>query len=299
MTAASLAPDSAMTRRSSGISVRRRSARVASTSSVRRSRLLSPIRRASVASAARSSRSSCASTSGSRPIASARSTRRARRFGGWRTASRRTTSAPAARTIGSWMSSTTNSFASTGIETASRTARRSSSEPPNQCGSHRTEIAAAPPASYARARATMSSAPEAMRPADGDERLISAIRWRPGAARRSATGRGAGEARAASSCAPSDVASTSSSTSRRRRSAISWTTLCRARVDPRRGAAATVTPALPGGLPPPWRHLRRGVDPATVRGARSRDPRRSSVRPGRRPRRSCRRRRRRGTRHRR
>ena len=31
--------------------------------------------------------------------------------------------------------------------TAARTARRSSTEPPNQCGSHSTEIAAAPPAS--------------------------------------------------------------------------------------------------------------------------------------------------------
>ena len=31
--------------------------------------------------------------------------------------------------------------------TAARTARRSSTEPPNQCGSHRTEMTAAPPAS--------------------------------------------------------------------------------------------------------------------------------------------------------
>ena len=34
-----------------------------------------------------------------------------------------------------------------GSATAARTARRSSTDPPNQCGSHRTEIAAAPPAS--------------------------------------------------------------------------------------------------------------------------------------------------------
>ena len=42
--------------------------------------------------------------------------------------------------------STTNSLARTGTETAARTARRSSTDPPNQCGSHRTEMAAAPPA---------------------------------------------------------------------------------------------------------------------------------------------------------
>ena len=65
---------------------------------------------------------------------------------------------------GSWTSSTTNSLARTGTATAARTARRSSIEPPNQCGSHRTEIAAAPPASYARARATMSSSPAAISP---------------------------------------------------------------------------------------------------------------------------------------
>ena len=140
-------PDSAMTSRSSGTSDRSRSARVGSTSSVRRSLLFRPISRASVASAARSSLSSCASTSGSSPMASARSTSRASCFGGWRTASNSTRSAPAARSIGSWMSSTTNSLARTGIDTAARTARRSPSEPPNQCGSHRTEIAAAPPAS--------------------------------------------------------------------------------------------------------------------------------------------------------
>ena len=111
-------------------------------------------------------------------------TRRARRRAGWRTASSRTRSAPAARRTGSWRSSTTNSLARTGTLTAARTARRSSSEPPNQCGSHRTEIAAAPPAWYARARATMSSPAAAIAPADGEDRLISAMRWRPGRARR-------------------------------------------------------------------------------------------------------------------
>ena len=140
-------PDSAITSRSSGTRSRRRPARSTSTSSVRRSRLLSPISRAPLASARSSSRGSWTSTSGSSPTASARSTRRASRRAGWRTASSSTRSAPAARRSGSWTSSTTKSLARTGTATAARTARRSSIEPPNQCGSHSTEIAAAPPAS--------------------------------------------------------------------------------------------------------------------------------------------------------
>ena len=56
-------------------------------------------------------------------------------------------SAPAARRTGSWRSSTTNSLARTGTVTASRTAVRSATEPPNQRGSQRTEMALAPPAS--------------------------------------------------------------------------------------------------------------------------------------------------------
>ena len=196
--AASRTPDSAMTSRSSGTDARRREARSTSTSSVRRSRLLSPIRRAPDASAASSSLSSWTSTSGSRPISSARSTSSASRSASWSTASSSTMSAPAARSIGSWMSSTTKSLARTGMATAARTARRSSTDPPNQCGSHSTEMADAPPASYARARATMSSPSLAIRPADGDARLISAMRWRPGAASRSAIGLGRVDASAAS-----------------------------------------------------------------------------------------------------
>ena len=102
-------------------------------------------------------------------------------------------SAPAPRSRSSCRASTTNSLARTGSETAARTSRRSSTEPPNQWGSHSTEMAAAPPAAYARARATASS-PAAMAPADGDRRLTSAIRWRPGPASSSAIGRGAGAA---------------------------------------------------------------------------------------------------------
>ena len=78
---------------------RSRSARSGSTASVRRSRLLSPIRRASVASAASSSRSSCASTSGSRPRSRAAVTRRRSRAAGCSAASSSTRSAPAARNL--------------------------------------------------------------------------------------------------------------------------------------------------------------------------------------------------------
>ena len=240
--AASRTPDSATTKRSSGTSARSRIARSVSTARVRRSRLLIPIRRALVASARSSSASSWASTSGSSPISSARSTRSARRSAGWRTASRRTMSAPAARRWGSWISSTTNSLARTGIETAARTARRSATEPPNQCGSHRTEIAAAPPASYARARATMSSSGAAISPADGDDRLISAIRWRPGAASRPRIGRGGGVASAIERWSSSESRPISSRMSARRRSAISSTTF-----RPRPPASAASGPSSSGG----------------------------------------------------
>ena len=140
-------PDSATTSRSSGTSSRSREAISGSTTSVRRSRLFSPTIRAPLATAASTSPASWASTSGSRPISRASSTRRASASGSCRLASRRTRSAPAARSIGSWIASTTNSFARTGTLTAARTARRSATEPPNQCGSHRTEITLAPPAS--------------------------------------------------------------------------------------------------------------------------------------------------------
>ncbi len=118
-----------------------------STSSVRRSRLLIPMTRARVASARRAR-----GRRGPRRAARARGRARRRpapasRRAGWRTASSRTASAPAARRSGSWRGSTTNSLARTGRLTAARTAARSAIEPPNQCGSQRTEIALAPPRS--------------------------------------------------------------------------------------------------------------------------------------------------------
>ena len=222
--AGSRTPDSAIASRSPGTRSRSRTARSGSTSSVRRSRLLIPISRAPLARAASISRASCASTSGSRPRSRACATSLARRFAGWSTARRSTRSAPAARRRSSCRGSTMNSLARTGTETAARTARRSSMDPPNQWGSHRTEIAAAPPAAYARARATASS-PAAMEPADGDERLTSAMRWRPGAARASAIGRGSAAAATARARPARPMASSSGTTSARRRAAMSWTTV--------------------------------------------------------------------------
>ena len=173
--AGSRTPDSAIAIRSSGIRSRRRAARSGSTASVRRSRLLRPMTRASVASATSSSRSSCASTSDSRPRSRASRTRAERRGPRCSDARSSTRSAPAARTSESWRRSTTNSFARTGTETAARTRSRSTSEPPNQCGSHSTEIAVAPPAAYARARRMGSSDASAIRPAEGELRLTSAM----------------------------------------------------------------------------------------------------------------------------
>ena len=112
------------------------------------------------------------------PAPGRRATRAASAGGGRRAAGRGRRRRPGGSAAGS--ASTTNSLARTGIDTAARTARRSSTDPPNQWGSHRTEIAAAPPASYARARATMSSSCCAISPADGERRLISAMRWSPG-----------------------------------------------------------------------------------------------------------------------
>ena len=102
----------------------------------------------------------------------------------------------------------------------------------------------------------MSSSAAAIRPAEGDERLISAIRWRPGAARRSAIGRGAGVCQAASMSGPGPAA-TSARMSARRRAAISSTTLVRA-VRLRAGRSATV-------MPVPARSWRRRRPPPRLR----------------------------------
>ena len=66
-------------------------------------------------------------------------------------------SAPAARASKSWYALTMKSLRSTGMDTATRTRIRSSSEPLKRRPSVSTEIAAAPPASYSTARAAGSA----------------------------------------------------------------------------------------------------------------------------------------------
>ena len=175
-------PDSAMTRRSSGTRARRRSARSMSTSSVRRSRLLTPISASAGRERRSSSRSSWASTSGSSPSSSARSTSSAkRRLLGCRTASSSTTSAPAARSDRELPSDRRRTpWPAPG-------SRRRHGPPqvvdraaePVRLAQHRDRRGAA---GLVRPRAARRCPRPiaAIRPADGEDRLTSAIRCRPG-----------------------------------------------------------------------------------------------------------------------
>jgi len=82
--------------------------------------------------------------------------------------------APSERASRICATSTWKSFLRSGSATDFRARTRSSVEPPNLVGSVSTDIAAAPPASYAltcRAR----SSPGLMSPLDGDDRFTSAI----------------------------------------------------------------------------------------------------------------------------
>ena len=178
--------------------------------------------------------------------------------------------------------------------TAARTARRSSTDPPNQCGSHRTLIAAAPPASYARARATMSSSAAAISPADGERRLISAMTWRPGrgeavagsAAGRASRPRSPGGRRGSGAPSPRGCRRGGARRSRRRR--------CASARRPGGGASScsggsrrsrTVMPAPGFGLLGSGRRCalrrRRAARPAAARAAPCPAPRRSSAPPAR------------------
>ena len=302
--AGSPAPDSAITSRSSGTRPRSAVPRSGSTASDRRSRLLTPIRRASLDSARASSRSSCTSTSGSRPSEREMRTRRRRDRAGCSAAMRSTKSAPAARSSGSWRSSTTNSLARTGTGTAARTAARSAREPPNQCGSTSTDTIAAPPAAYARARATTSSLGDARAPAEGERRFASAMTCSPGRRSGGVASRGGAAARAARSSSRRGRSASSASTSARRRSAISPRTPSRAFHPPARAArpsaALTGSPPRAGPAPATWPRGRvhratiaagpAGRPPVRVRGCatRARRPRGGPGlvrRPGARPRR--------------
>ena len=190
---------------------------------------------------ASSSRSSWASTSGSSPISSARSTSRASRLRrmqdreqqdevGAGRAQHRELDRPRRRTPWpgpGW--------------------RRRRGPPAGRRPSRRTSAARTGPRSPPRRRPrrpgrapTMSSSAAAIRPADGDERLISAIRCRPGRGEALGDRPRRGRRQAASMSGPGPAA-TSARMSARRRAAISSTTLVRA-VRLRAGRSATVMP---------------------------------------------------------
>ena len=85
----------------------------------------------------------------------------------------RIASAPASRWAATCSVKTVKSFASAGSPAARRAAVRSPRLPPKSRSAHSTDMAAAPPAEYARA-VSATSAAGAIEPCDGDARLISA-----------------------------------------------------------------------------------------------------------------------------
>ena len=197
--------------RPGGIEPSRPSAAGTSTSSVWRSRAFTPMISPSVSSTRSRSRSECVSRSGSIPSARVAVSIRSSSPSSRQAAISKTQSAPAARDSTSWSGSIRKSFRSTGMPAVARTSRRSARDPPKCRGSVRTEIAAAPPASYARA-SDAGSASASIQPALGDERFTSAITAGT-VARRSASRseRAGGRERAAASSASSGSGRSSSS----------------------------------------------------------------------------------------
>ena len=284
-----------------GRAPRSRIARSVSTSSVRRSRLLIPISRAFVASGPLQLPLVVGLDERLQPdLEGPIDEPGERACAGWRTASSRTRSAPAARRCGSWIASTTNSLARTGMLTAARTARRSSTEPPNQCGSQRTrDRGRAAGLVGAGAGDDVVVGRPRSRPADGERALdlgdqVQARARRAGRGCRAAAGvaLGGGEV-----VVEAERVAISSRMSARRRSAISATTLRLARRGPADGASSSgggrrstsgrssrVMPALPR-RPAAERPRRRApLRPQPLEQLRRRGRRRSSAPPGRSPR---------------
>ena len=257
--AGSRTPDSAMTMRSSGMLVRSISAVVVSTTRVRRSRLLTPMRRASVVSAASSSRASWTSTSGSRPRSRARRTRRASRAAGW-SRGQQQHRVRACRPQDGQLPRIDHEFLGQDRDRGGGTRGDQivdGAPEPVGLDQHRDHRRAARGVG-ACPIGDIHAVPRRVTPADGERRLISAMTWRPGRARRSATGRGSGAAAAARPSSRSVVPASSTLRSARRRSAISWSTdRPRAR---RTGRSTVVLTAAPrsgrGSTPAP------GVGPA-------------------------------------
>ncbi len=110
---------------------------------------------------------------------------------------RRTASAPAARASQTCQGSRTKSLRSTGSAVARRTSSRCAIRPPKNGSSVRTEIAAAPAASYPRATSAGARSSRIV-PREGERRLCSAITFsRPGRAIAAANGRTGGAWRTA------------------------------------------------------------------------------------------------------
>src|SRR4249920_1075152 len=206
-------PLSSTARRSEGTWGSRARARSTSSSSVSRSRAFTPITGASVASALARSSSVWVSTSAPSPRSAATASIPFSSSSDRAAAINRTASLPAARDSITCAGCTRKSFRTTGTPTASRTARMSASAPSNHVGSVSTEIAAAPPSSYARA--WLPTSVSAIAPADGDARLYSAITAGT-AVPRSAPSNARGGGRCIASAIRAD--SSSGSRSRRRRS---------------------------------------------------------------------------------
>ena len=210
--------------RSPGIPSRRRTARSGSTSRVRRSRLLMPMSRAPVARARSSSRASCASTSGSRPRS-----RASRHEPGQ--APRRVQHRQQEHEVGAGSPEE--------VELPRIDDELLGQDGHGDGRAHGAQVPHGPaePVGLAQdgdggraAGGVGTGARDRVvrrrrwHPADGELRLTSAMRWRPGAARASAIGRGAGAAATARLSPSGPRASSSGTTSARRRAAISATT---------------------------------------------------------------------------
>ena len=255
-----------------GCCARSRSASLGVDASVRRSRLLMPMSRASVASAASSSRASCASTSGSRPRSSAARTSRASAALSVevpRAAAPRRRRRPAAAAAAARPRRTPWPAPGSVVAARSRAQVLEGAAEPVRLDEHRDDRRATGLVG-ARPRQRRRASPSASAPAEGERRLISAMRWRPGRASGAGDGRGGGRAAARHARARAGVRPASSARGRRAvAAAIS------SRTDGRRRACAARASA------PATRHDRATAPPVRLAdpGARPERARSSAAAP--------------------
>src|SRR2546421_3010999 len=176
-----------------GIRATSRSANPRSTAKVPRSRLFTPTAAGSTASASSSSASEWTSTSTPKPSPRAAAARARSPSGASARTIKSAALAPAARVSYSCSSSRMKSLRSTGRRTQRATPDKSSSVPPKWRSSVNTEIATAPPCSYARACCTGSRSSR-ITPAEGERRFTSAMTPTAGPASAGAKRRGSGAA---------------------------------------------------------------------------------------------------------